>query len=149
MAHEAEQRVLARHLDEHGLKHTRQREAILEVFLGTRGHITGEDLARKVRELHPRIGYATVYRTLKILCEAGLASERHFEDGATRYEPKRKHHDHLVCVRCRKIIEFRSSSIERAQREVARHHGFHLLRHRHELYGYCKECWRQRAAEED
>ena len=93
MPHEVEQRVLASYLDENNLKHTRQREAVLEVFLEARGHITIEDLSRKVRELHPRIGYTTVYRTLKILCEAGLASERHFDDGATRYEIKQKHHD--------------------------------------------------------
>jgi Fur family ferric uptake transcriptional regulator len=149
MAHEVEQRVLAGYLDENRLKHTRQREAILEVFLETRGHITSEDLARKVRERHPRIGYTTVYRTLKILCEAGLASERHFDDGATRYETKQKHHDHLVCVGCRKIIEFKSATIETAQQEVAARHGFHLLRHRHELYGYCSECRRKRTDQND
>ncbi len=144
MPHEVEQRVLAGYLDEKRLKHTRQREAILEIFLESRGHITSEDLARKVRERHARIGYTTVYRTLKILCEAGLASERHFDDGATRYETKQKHHDHLVCVGCRRIIEFESATIETAQQEVATRHGFQLLRHRHELYGYCSECQRER-----
>lgn len=140
MPHEVEQQVLAGYLDEKRLKHTRQREAILEIFLENRGHITSEDLARKVRERHPRIGYTTVYRTLKILCEAGLASEGHFDDGATRYEVMRKHHDHLVCVRCRKIVEFKNETIETAQQDVAKRHGFQLLRHRHELYGYCSDC---------
>ena len=149
MPHEVEQRVLASYLDENNLKHTRQREAVLEVFLEARGHITIEDLSRKVRELHPRIGYTTVYRTLKILCEAGLASERHFDDGATRYEIKQKHHDHLVCVRCRKIIEFKSPAIESAQQDIAKRHGFHLIRHRHELYGYCSECQRERTDQND
>src|SRR4030042_2912929 len=137
MAHEMEQRALASYLDDHHLKHTRQREAVLEVFLDTRGHVTSEDLFRKVRELHPRIGYTTVYRTMKILCDAGLATERRFDDGATRYEIEQEHRDPLVCVRCGKILEFECSMIEDAQRDVVKRYGFRLLRHRHELYGYC------------
>jgi len=140
MAHELEQQILTIYLDDNHLKHTKQREAILEVFLGTRGHINSEDLFRKVRELHPRIGYTTVYRTMKLLRDAGLAVERHFDDGATCYEIERKHHDHLVCVRCGKIIEFESSMIEGAQDAIAKRYGFRLLRHRHELYGYCSDC---------
>jgi Fur family ferric uptake transcriptional regulator len=140
MAHGREQQALASYLDDHHLKHTRQREAILEVFLQTQGHITSEDLFRKVRELYPRIGHTTVYRTMKILCDAGLATERHFDNGATRYEIEHQHHDHLVCLRCGKIIEFESSTIEGAQDEIAKRHGFRLLRHRHDLYGHCSDC---------
>jgi Fur family ferric uptake transcriptional regulator len=140
MSHRREQQALASYLDENDLKHTRQREAILEVFLETRGHVTSEDLFRKVREVYPRIGHTTVYRTMKILCDAGLASERHFENGATRYEIEQQHHDHLVCLRCGKIVEFESVMIEGAQEEIAGRHGFRLLRHRHELYGHCPDC---------
>ena len=86
MAHEVEQRRLVRYLGEHGLKQTRQREAILDVFLSTGGHLTSEELYQAVRALHSRIGYTTVYRTMKLLCAAGFASERHFDDGMTRYE---------------------------------------------------------------
>jgi Fur family ferric uptake transcriptional regulator len=143
MAHELERRALANYLDENNLKHTRQREAILEVFLEARGHITSEDLSKNVRELYPHIGHTTVYRTIKLLCDAGLAAERRFDEGATRYETKRQHHDHLVCLRCGKIIEFESSMIEGAQQDIAKRHGFHLLRHRHELYGYCSDCQQQ------
>jgi Fur family ferric uptake transcriptional regulator len=140
MAHELEQQALASYLDDNKLKHTKQREAILEVFLETRGHVTSEELLKKVRELYPRIGHTTIYRTVKILCDAGLASERHFENGATRYEIQQRHHDHLVCLRCGKIIEFESAMIEGAQDEIAKRHGFRLLRHRHELYGHCSDC---------
>jgi Fur family ferric uptake transcriptional regulator len=143
VAHELEQRVLAAYLDHNNLKLTRQRVAILEVFLEAGGHVTSEDLFRKVRELYPHIGHTTVYRTMKILCDAGLASERHFGDGATRYETKQEHHDHLVCLRFRKIIEFEDSTIESARRKVAKSHSFRLLRHRHELYGYCIDCQRE------
>jgi len=140
MAHELEQKALASYLDDNNLKHTKQRQAILEVFLETKGHITSEDLFRRVRELYPHIGYTTVYRTMKILCDAGLASERHFDNGATRYEIEHEHHDHLVCVRCGKIIEFECSMIEGAQNDIVERYGFRLLRHRHELYGHCGNC---------
>ncbi len=140
MSNELEQAALASYLDENNLKRTRQREAILEVFLQTTGHISGEDLYQRVREHHPGIGYTTVYRTMKILCDAGLAVERNFEDGVTRYEIPHEHHDHLVCVRCGRIVEFECQMIEAAQERIAVEHGFRLLRHRHELYGHCEKC---------
>jgi Fur family ferric uptake transcriptional regulator len=140
MAHELEQKALASYLEDHNLKHTRQREAILEVFLDVKGHITGEELYQKVREKHPSIGYTTVYRTMKLLCDAGLAIERHFDDGVTRYEIEHEHHDHLVCTRCGKIVEFECQMIEAAQNDIVKRYGFRLLRHRHELYGLCPSC---------
>jgi Fur family ferric uptake transcriptional regulator len=140
MPNELEREALARYLEERNLRRTQQREAILEVFLATTGHITSEDLYQKVREKHRHIGYTTVYRTMKLLCEAGLATERHFDDGVTRYEIQQEHHDHLVCVRCGKIVEFECSMIESAQDNIAEEYGFRLLRHRHELYGHCPDC---------
>ena len=139
MAHEVEQRALTRYLEEHRLKHTKQREAILDVFLSVEGHITGDDIYQRVRSLHSQIGYTTVYRTMKLLCDAGLASEQNF-DGSTRYEIAHAHHDHLVCVRCGKIIEFECEMIESAQDEIAAAYNFRILRHRHELYGHCESC---------
>ncbi len=143
MAHDVVRRALSRYLDEHHLKHTRQREAVLDVFLDASGHISGEDLYRRVREKHPSIGYTTVYRTMKLLCEAGLAIERHFDDGFTRFEIQHEHHDHLVCTRCGKIIEFECQMIEDTQERIAARYGFRLLRHRHELYGHCRDCQEQ------
>lgn len=140
MSHEVERKALSRYLEDHQLKRTRQREAILDVFMEATGHVTGDDLYQRVRERHPHIGYTTVYRTMKIFCEAGLAVERNFEDGLTRYEIPHEHHDHLVCVRCGRIIEFECSMIESAQDRIAETYGFRLLRHRHELYGHCDRC---------
>ena len=140
MPHEVEQRSLAQYLEEHNLKHTKQREAILEAFLSASGHITSEDIYAHVRDAHPNIGYTTVYRTMKLLCEAGLATERHFDDGITRYEIEHEHHDQLVCLRCGKIIEFECAMIESTQLEIAKRYGFRVLRHRHELYGHCQSC---------
>ena len=140
MAHEVERESLARYLEDHNLKHTKQRDQILEAFLSIKGHVTSEQLHQEVREVNPQIGYTTVYRTMKLLCDAGLAQERHFDDGVTRYEVEHEHHDHLVCVRCGKIIEFECRMIEATQEQIASHYGFRVLRHRHELYGHCSDC---------
>jgi Fur family ferric uptake transcriptional regulator len=140
MAHEVERATLARYLEEHNLKHTKQRDTILDAFLGAEGHITSEEIYQQVRAMNPTIGHTTVYRTLKLLCEAGVAQERHFDDGVARYEIEHKHHDHLVCLRCGKIVEFECEVIEDAQNKIAAEHGFRLLHHRHELYGRCPSC---------
>ena len=140
MSHDAEREVLARYLERHNLKHTKQRDLILEVFLESERHATSDEIYQSVRAGHPNVGYTTVYRTMKLLCDAGLAQEHHFDDGVTRYEIQHEHHDHLVCLRCGKIIEFESGIIEQAQLEVAESHKFEILRHRHELYGHCQSC---------
>jgi len=140
MSTELERKALSSYLEDHNLKYTKQREAILKVFLDVKGHITSEALHQRVRADYPNIGYTTVYRTMKLLCDAGLAMERHFDDGVTRYEIEHEHHDHLVCVRCGKIVEFECQMIEKAQDEIVERYGFRLLRHRHELYGHCPEC---------
>jgi Fur family ferric uptake transcriptional regulator len=140
MSHEVEHRSLARFLEEHRLKHTKQRDAILDVFLEAKGHVTSEEIYQQVRGVHPQIGYTTVYRTMKLLCDAGLANERHFDDGITRYEIEHEHHDHLVCTKCGKIQEFECGMIERTQTEIAERYSFRVLRHRHELYGHCASC---------
>ena len=79
---------------------------------------------------------------MKLLCEAGLAREHNF-DGTARYEIEHEHHDHLVCTRCGKIIEFECEMIETAQNRIAASYGFRVLRHRHELYGHCADCQRR------
>ena len=140
MAHDIEKAALASYLDEHNLKHTRQRDLILDAFLDASGHITGEELHQRIKERDASIGYTTVYRTLKLLVDAGLAQERHFDDGITRYEIEQEHHDHLVCTKCGRIDEFECAMIEKTQNEIAETYGFKLLRHRHELYGLCPGC---------
>ena len=124
----------------HGLKQTHQRESILGTFLESEGHITSEDLYEQVRKSHPEIGAATVYRTLKLLVDAGLANAATFREGVTVYEPDEEHHDHLICLGCGEIVEFHDSMIERRQLEIAEEHGYRMRRHRHHLYGYCRRC---------
>lgn len=125
-----------------GLKSTQQRELILEEFLRAGSHLSTEDLYLRLRRKNPRIGYATVHRTLKLFAECGIAEQRHFGDGQARYEASDhdEHHDHLICVVCGKIVEFEDPRIEKLQIEVAAGHGFSIERHRLELYGCCSTC---------
>ena len=123
-------------------KSTRQRDVILDAFLSSDRHMSIEELYLKLRSEHPNIGYATVYRTLKLFAESGIAREMQFGDGQTRYEHamEGEHHDHLVCTGCGAIIEFENESIERLQAEVAASHGFLIVTHKLELYGLCAGC---------
>ena len=129
------------HLRGQRLKSTAQRDTIAQVFLASQRHISVEELYHEVRGLNPHIGYATVYRTMKLLTECGVAAERHFRDGEARYESGQKgHHDHLICELCGKIVEFEEPRIETLQRNAAKRLGFSLLGHKMELYGTCREC---------
>jgi Fur family ferric uptake transcriptional regulator len=134
--------VLARYLAHKGLKSTRQRSLIVETFSQTTGHVSVDALLVRVRAIDPRVSAATVYRTMKLLAECGLADAQHFGDGQTRYETAagRHHHDHLICTRCGVIIEFENDRIEALQVSVARMHGFKVMRHKMELYGICRTC---------
>ncbi len=135
-------RTLARYIADKGLKSTRQRDLIAETFLSQGEHLRVEQLLKLVRTLDSRVSAATVYRTMKLLSECGLASQHHFGDGQTCYEPAvgRHHHDHLICTRCHAIIEFESDRIEALQGTIARRHGFLVTHHRLELYGLCAAC---------
>lgn len=134
--------VLSRYMSERGLKSTRQRSLIVDTFFGMSGHHSVEELWAKVRQQDPRVSVATVYRTMRLLSDCGLAQSRNFGDGQTRYEAVvgRHHHDHLICTRCGTIIEFENDRIEAMQEVVARKHGFKVTSHKLELYGLCHDC---------
>lgn len=136
------QAVFAEYLAGKGLKMTPQRRLILHVFLREDGHLASEDLYNKVKKEDRSIGQATVYRTLKLLDESGLAKAVHFGDGVTRYEKKygAEHHDHIICENCGKTLEVVDERIERLQEEMAEVHGFVLTGHKMYLYGLCEEC---------
>ena len=131
-----------KYLYERGLKHSLKRHTIAEVFFREDKHLSVEELYNKVKEEEPKISFSTVYRALKLLKKAGLAKSSRFMDGITRFEPvhPEEHHDHLICIKCGRIIEFSSKNIERLQKGVASRHGFKLLSHKLELYGYCDKC---------
>ncbi len=136
--------IFKEHLRQQGLKSTAQRDDIAHVFFASNRHISVEELYNDVKRVNPRIGYATVYRTMKLLTECGLAVERHFRDGEARYERQAEHHhDHLICERCGKIVEFEEDRIEALQAEVAERLGFRFTGHKMELYGLCRDCQRK------
>jgi Fur family transcriptional regulator, ferric uptake regulator len=139
--------VLSRYMAEHGLKSTRQRSLIIDTFFDTPGHLSVEELWSKVRRHDAKVSVATVYRTMKLLSDCGLAHARNFGDGQTRYEAAvgKHHHDHLICTRCGMIIEFENDKIEQMQDQVAKKHGFVVTSHKMELYGLCRNC--QKATE--
>lgn len=134
-----------------GLRSTEQRRLIVEAFFESPEHVTLDELLDRVRSADSRVGYATVYRTMKMLADGGIANERKFGDGFTRYElaDGGTHHDHLICLRCGNIQEFEEPRIEELQEQLAARHGFEVHHHKHELYGFCKACAQKARAEKE
>ena len=132
---------LKRRLKERGLKHSTQRELILKVLFEAKGHLTPEEIYQEVRKSNHTIGLATVYRTLAFLEEEDLVHSLSFGSEGKKYELNRgEHHDHMICLRCGKIIEFYDDELERLQESIAQKAGFKLVTHQMHLYGLCKEC---------
>lgn len=133
--------VLRRHVVDNGLRMTRQRQIICEVLLESKSHMNIDELHAAVRKRDDNIGYATLYRTVKLLQEAGLAESHEFANGPTRFEAAMgEHHDHLVCTKCKKIVEFHDDAVEALQLAIAKRFGFELTDHKMELYGLCVDC---------
>jgi len=137
-----EKEIFFEHLKRSGYKRTAQRELILDVFLETEGHSSAEELYQIIKARDPHVGATTVYRTLKLLAECGLAREERLGDGRTRYEHlyNHQHHDHLICTECGALIEFYSEVIENKQDEIARQYQFHPTNHSLRIFGICFEC---------
>jgi Fur family transcriptional regulator, ferric uptake regulator len=145
----SEQRMNLFHarLRERGLKSTGQRDDIARVFFELSRHISAEELYAEVRKVNPHVGYATIYRTLKLLKECELLYERHFDEGQARYEVAGgHHHDHFICDRCGKILEFENDAIEDLQQLIAAELGVTLTHHKMELYGICDDCRTKQSA---
>lgn len=130
------------------LKVTGQRLAILSCLQEGKRHITAQELFEKVSVKNPEIGFATVYRFLRALTEAGQATEVRMGGLPARYEltPKR-HHDHLTCTECSTIVEFENRTIETLQEKVAKQFGYALTHHVLELYGVCPSCQSKKDAQ--
>jgi len=138
----SEVNILIDYLKTKDLKLTEQRKLILEAFLKIETHVTAEELYDLIKLNYPEIGVATVYRTLKLLCECGLANELKFSDRVARYEHLfgHEHHDHLICIKCGKYTEVVDPEIETLQQKLAGKNKLQVLRHRMELYGFCEDC---------
>lgn len=142
------QEILHRHLKRVGLKQTAQRDTILRTFLETREHLSTDELLRLVKKKDAKIGYSTVYRTLKLLAECGLASEVAFHDGIARYEHQynRRSHHHMVCTECGSSVEFFSAEVDKLEQEIGRKYRYLATRHSFQIYGVCENCRRRSAA---
>jgi len=134
--------VLGQYLKNNGLLHSKQREQILDIFLKTEKHLTADDLYQLVRKKNPKVGLATVYRAMRVICGAGLAREVDFGDGVRRFEHeyRHQHHDHLVCLKCGRVIEVMSLEIEKLQQRLAKKHNFTPIRHIMKIFGTCRKC---------
>ncbi len=130
-------------LKQNSLKFTSQREIILQTLYQNPHHFTPEDLYLLIKENHPdlTIGITTVYRTLNLLEENSLVTSLSFGINGKKFELSNKpHHDHLICQKCGKIIEFHDPKIEQLQEKIAKIHDFKLTHHLMQLYGICKKC---------
>lgn len=134
--------VFKQYLKEKGMLSSKQREQVLETFMKARSHLAIDDLYNAVRKKNPKIGLATVYRTMRVICDCGLAGEVDFGDGVRRFEHKyqRQHHHHLVCIKCGKVIEVASSEIERLQKKLAKQHNFAPTKDTMKIFGICSKC---------
>ena len=125
-----------------GLRHTEQRDQVIKVFLATERHLTVQELYDLVRKKHKGIGYATVARTMKLMCDSGVSRQLDFGDGSMRYEHKygHEHHDHLICEKCGKFVEIFSKRLETLQNELVKKHGYDQKYHKLDVFGICPKC---------
>ena len=125
---------------------TTQREQVAEALFAAGGHLSVEDVEQLLRGRDLHVGKATIYRTLDLLADSGMIVERDFGEGFRRYErvPGHPHHEHLICLRCGKVVEFQNDRLERMKSLIADEYGFRHSHHRLEIYGVCREC-QQRA----
>jgi len=120
---------------------TPQRLVIASALTGSNKHLSVEDIHQVVRKKNPKIGLATVYRTLNLLKGKGLIEEHRFNDEFSRYELHTEaHHDHLICIECEAVIEFDQPVIEHLQDLAAAEKNFTIVSHRLQIYGICEQC---------
>ncbi|MBR7024677.1 MAG: transcriptional repressor [Selenomonadaceae bacterium] len=137
-------------LSERGYKMTPQRREILQIFVehSDYHHMSAEDVYKILRENNSEIGLATVYRALDLLSELGILVKVEFGDGCARYElntadPSIHHHHHLICLKCKKVIEFEEDLLDELEDDIAAKSGFQILNHEVKFFGYCNECRRK------
>ena len=142
--------TLRRKLYAGGYRMTPQRKTILQIFLDSKGttHFSADDVLDILRKNDSSIGIATVYRNLELLCKLEILTKMEFGDGCNRYElntgnPKVHHHHHLICLKCKKITEFKGDFLEHLETEIAKKSGFKVINHELKIFGYCKDCQNQ------
>ena len=142
MAFEKEEKIFNDFVKNKGLKQSEQRREILKVFLKTEKHLSADELYGLVKRRNATIGFATIYRTLKLLCECGFSRELKLKNSSVRYEHLygHEHHDHLICLKCGKFIEVVDPGVKRLQKKLARTEGFSIQGHKLLIYGIRRKC---------
>ncbi len=125
-----------------GLRFTRERRNILSEIMKTHSHFEVEDIYMRLRKKNIKVSQASIYRTLPLLVESGIVLKTPCDKMTARYEHVigHKHHDHMVCMKCGKVIEFRDQNIEKLQEKDAKKHRFEMLGHRLVISGLCERC---------
>lgn len=134
-------------LDKNGLRKSSKRNAIITAFVASKKHLNADELYKIVKRKDAGIGFVTVYRTLKLLVQYGFAREVDFKDGFTRYEINDEpavQHDHLICIQCGSVTEFKDPAIERLKDKASGDTRFRPVFHRFEIFGICRQCWGKR-----
>jgi Fur family ferric uptake transcriptional regulator len=141
------QETLRKHLAQDGLKYTEQRWAIARTILESGEHLDPQMMVARVKDVDPSIGAATVYRSIKVLVDAGLLQASHSNmEGRMMYEPPvQEHHDHIICLDCGEIFEFHDEEIENQQETISERNQFELKGHRHVIHGRCQYLRRKKA----
>ena len=134
--------VFRRYLRDHGIKYTAARQKILDAVLELEDHFEAEQVLYLLRERGHQVGKATVYRTLPLLVGCGILKQVRFDVKKAYYEHAfgEGPHDHMVCRRCGRIIEFAADEVVELRTRIARRHHFHAVSHRLQLSGLCWEC---------
>ena len=135
-------KVFAKYLNSKKLKVTKERKAVLEEIFHSRGHLEAEDLASNLRKKKKRASRATIYRTLDLLVDSGIVRKVDLGHGHSHYELvlDHPHHEHMVCLKCGKVIEFSDKTIENALNKLCNKNRFEHTSHRFQIFGYCDEC---------
>jgi Fur family transcriptional regulator, ferric uptake regulator len=122
------------------------RFAVMEAFMKIEGHVSSAQMIQRLNDLGHQLEPEFVRDTLKLMCQYGFASKQQFDNGEILYEHLHlgQHHDHMVCTKCRKIVEFEDAQLEQIQIQTAERYGFHLLQHKMEMYGICAQCMSRR-----
>ncbi len=132
--------------EQEGIDRLEDRMKILEAFFQTEQHLSESELFEIIKEKHFDLAPAFVSDTLDLMCRYGFASRHRFNNGVVQYEHRHigQHHDHMICTKCKQIIEFKNNQLENLQLQVAATHGFHMLQHKMEIYGICANCLKRR-----
>jgi Fur family ferric uptake transcriptional regulator len=136
-------RLFGRYLREHKLPVTPQRELVAETVFGSDRHLSVEEIVELVRGKGIGPGKATIYRTLELLVKSELVAEHDFGEGFKRYEHRlsaEPNHDHLICLNCGEVVEFKIAELASVGDSLAEKHGFYITKHKLEMYGLCLAC---------